>query len=259
MLDDRGYSGHLIRGQPPGALLDPTLRHMITKDIYWKEQCFALNEATLLDRAVEVSWVGGTYGNRVSPFLCLAFKMLQLGVDAEVLLFYLREGGEEFKYLRALAAFYVRLTSARDEEVYERLEPYLGDWRKLRTRGGSGWGLTTMDAFVDSLMEDKQACSVDLWMLVGRERLEDEDRLGEREVPEEIQKLLDDEDEEEDEEEGEKEEEEGEKEEKEEEEGEAEGDGEKGGDTDEEAGLGNAKESGAHEEGHGEAQSADQG
>ena len=38
MLDDRGYSGHLIRGQPPHLLFEEAVRNRITESYYWKEQ-----------------------------------------------------------------------------------------------------------------------------------------------------------------------------------------------------------------------------
>ena len=71
MLDNRGYTGPLVRGQNPLALLDAPLRDRITESYYWKEQCFGLNAATLLDRAVELTHVGGTYGvaQKPTPFL----------------------------------------------------------------------------------------------------------------------------------------------------------------------------------------------
>ena len=194
-LDDRGYSGHLIRGQPPHLLFEEAVRNRIIDSYYWKEQCFGLNAATLLDRAVDLTFVGGTYndGQRPTPFLCLAFKMLQLNVEREVVDVYLREGGEEFKYLRVLAAFYVRLTSESSEEVYTRLEPWLEDLRKLRRRGNQGYSLTTVDEFVDDLMTKERVCATSFWKLVGRQQLEDEDKLEERVSP--LQHMLDQEEE----------------------------------------------------------------
>ena len=45
-----------------------------------------------------------------TPFISLAFKLLTLVPEKEIVLEYLGREGEEWKYLRALAAFYVRLT-----------------------------------------------------------------------------------------------------------------------------------------------------
>ena len=97
MLDDRGYSGKLIRGQNPAMLMEKAVRDRITESYYWKEQCFGLNEATLCDRAVDVTYVGGITGTaqKPTPFLCLAFKLLQLAPEKDIILEYL--SNEEFK------------------------------------------------------------------------------------------------------------------------------------------------------------------
>ena len=61
-LDNRGYTGPLIRGVNPATLIETAVRDRITDSLYWKESCFGLNAATLLDRAAEMSYIGGTYG-----------------------------------------------------------------------------------------------------------------------------------------------------------------------------------------------------
>ena len=197
-LDDRGYSGPLIRGQNPASLIEEALRNRITQSLYWKEQCFGLNAATLLDRAVEVTYIGGTYGvgMRPTPFICLLFKLLTLVPDPEIVLEYLNNAGDEWKYVRALAAFYVRLTFEPDE-VYKTLEPLLLDSRKLRRRRKEEYTLTHMDDFVDELLNRERTCGTSLWKLPGRQVLEDLERLDPRESPlqEELDKM-DEEDEE---------------------------------------------------------------
>lgn len=213
MLDDRGYTGPLVRGAPPHQLLEEAVRNRITESYYWKEQCFGLNAATLCDRAAALTSIGGTYdaGRRATPFLCLALKLLQLHPSEAIVREYLAAGGEEeeeewggesgkrerggggddgFKYLRALAAFYVRLTSERSEDVYRLLEPLLRDRRKLRRRGNAGWALTWLDQFADDLLCKERVCATSLWKLAPREQLEDEGRLEERVSP--LQHLLDD-------------------------------------------------------------------
>ena len=231
MLDDRGYTGPLVRGGPPHQLLEEAVRNRITESYYWKEQCFGLNAATLCDRAAALTSLGGTYdaGRRATPFLCLALKLLQLHPSEAIVREYLAAGAEEgaeeeeeeelgalhdggseggdegerkgsgggggeggFKYLRALAAFYVRLTSERSEDVYRLLEPLLRDGRKLRRRGNAGWALTWVDQFVDDLLCRERVCATSLWKLVPREQLEDEGRLEERVSP--LAHLLDDDD-----------------------------------------------------------------
>lgn len=85
---------------------------------------------------------------------------------------YLEFGGEKFKYLRALAVFYIRLTRPA-KDVYTLLEPYLNDRRKLRRRGRAGTSLTFVDQFVDDLLTKERVCATTLWKMPKREILED--------------------------------------------------------------------------------------
>ena len=183
MLDERGYAGTTIHNVNPAHLLEKAVRDRIVDSYYWKESCFAINEATLCDRAAALNSLGGTYGGaqKPSPFLCLALKLLQLTPSKEIILEYLQQ--EEFKYLSALAAFYVRLTF-ESKDVYTTLEPLLGDWRKLRrrTREG-GYSLTHLDQFVDDLLTKSRVCGTSLMALPKRMVLEDLGQLDVRESP----------------------------------------------------------------------------
>jgi pre-mRNA-splicing factor 38A len=183
-LDNRGYSGPLIRGQNPALLLETAMRDRITDSLYWKESCFGLNAATLCDRAVELTHIGGTYGVGMKPtqFICLAFKLLTLVPDREIVLEYLNYGGEEWKYLRALAAFYVRLTFD-PPDVYKTLEPLLEDYRKLKQRRKDEYVLIHMDEFVDNLLTKDRVCGTSLWKLPARQILEDLEQLEEKISP----------------------------------------------------------------------------
>lgn len=195
MLDERGYEGITIHNQNPAHLLEKAVRDRITESYYWKEQCFAINEATLCDRAVEMTYLGGTYGQqKPSPFLCLTLKLLQLLPDREVIMEYLHQ--KDFKYLSALAAFYVRLTFD-PVDVYKTLEPLLGDYRKLRRRNKEGgYFLTYMDQFVDDLLTKERVCGTSLRKLPARTLLEDLGNLDVRVSPlaEEIEDIDRDED-----------------------------------------------------------------
>lgn len=105
-----------------------------------------------MDRAVELEYIGGMYGSyQPTEFICLVLKMLQLLPEKEIIIDLIKQ--EDFKqvmcithydsstnflysrYLRALAAFYLRLTG-RSKEIYQYLEPLLNDYRKLRVRTG---------------------------------------------------------------------------------------------------------------------------
>jgi len=110
-------------------------------------KCSSFVAESLIDKALELRCIGGVYGNqRPTEFLCLLLKLLQIQPEKEILVEYLR--AEEFKcvtspqipyqlkayrYLRALAALYVRMTF-RAADVYELLEELLKDYRKLRHR-----------------------------------------------------------------------------------------------------------------------------
>lgn len=180
LLDTRGYSGSSIRGQNPAHLLEKPVRERIIDCYYFREQCFGLNEATLCDRAEELTSIGGSYGDgaspKPSPFLCLVFKLLQLQPERAIVLEYLHQ--RELKYLTALAAFYVRLTFD-SKDVYGTLEPLLEDLRKLRHRTKAGVKLTFVDQFVDDLLTKDRVCGTSLWKLKRREDLE----IGERSSP----------------------------------------------------------------------------
>ncbi|OTB12760.1 hypothetical protein K445DRAFT_369074 [Daldinia sp. EC12] len=185
-LDERGSSAALApNGLNPATIMEKAVRERIVESYFWKEQCFGVNEADIVDRVVDhVSFVGGTHGanQKPSPFLCLAFKLLQLAPDDAVLDEYLRYGGEKFKYLRALACFYVRLTR-RAETVYKILEPFLEDRRKLRRKGRAGTSLTYVDQFVDDLLTKDRVCATSLWQMPKREILEDLELLEPRTSP----------------------------------------------------------------------------
>lgn len=203
MLDERGYHGVLIRGANPLLLFEKPVRDRITDSYYWKEQCFGLNAATLLDRAVELAFIGGTYGaaQKPTPFLCLAFKMLQLTPERDIVRYYLEQGErgddeeedavvgvdgmvkrEGWKYLRALAAFYIRLTW-EPKDIYETLEPYLSDYRKLKRRTREGYAMSYVDQFIDDLLTKDRVCATSLWKLPTRTQLEDLDVLEPRVSP----------------------------------------------------------------------------
>ncbi|KAF1847623.1 pre-mRNA-splicing factor 38A [Cucurbitaria berberidis CBS 394.84] len=228
LLDDRGYSGALIRGQNPALLFEKGVRDRITESYYWKEQCFGLNAATLCDRAADLKFIGGTTGimGKPTPFLCLAFKLLQLVPDKSIILEYLNFRGDEdeeeeagqngdgevkkeenghagseegdagkkeqdlnaagklgdFKYLRCLAAFYIRL-AWEPVEIYKTLEPLLTDYRKIKRRLKDAFTLTHVDQFIDDLLSKDRICATSLWKLPSRANLEDLDMLDPRESP----------------------------------------------------------------------------
>ncbi|GAA98551.1 hypothetical protein E5Q_05238 [Mixia osmundae IAM 14324] len=168
-----------IHGTNPQFLIETTIRYRIWDSNFWKEHCFALTAESIIDRAVALNYIGGTYGaSKPTDFLSLTLKMLQIQPSKEIVLEYLR--AEEFKYLRALAIFYIRLTFDA-MEVYEILEPLLEDYRKLRYRQLDGsYSIMTIDAFVDSLLTEERVCEIQLPRLTLRRVLEETESLPSR-------------------------------------------------------------------------------
>ncbi|EWC48101.1 pre-mRNA-splicing factor 38 [Drechslerella stenobrocha 248] len=177
MLDSRGlYDGPTIHSMNPVRLIEKIIRERIIDSMYWKEQAWGLNAATLMDRAVDLTYVGGQYANqKPTAFICLVLKLLQLNPERDIILEYLND--DEFKYLRALAAFYIRLTWPA-AEVYKTLEPLMRDYRKLRLRTIAGFRLTFVDEFIDELLTKERVCDIALPRIPTRMQLEDTDELG---------------------------------------------------------------------------------
>ncbi|VVT53841.1 uncharacterized protein SAPINGB_P003777 [Magnusiomyces paraingens] len=177
---DRGVvsGGTSIHNINPGLLVEKILRERIFESLYYKEKCFGLNVATLCDRAVELEYIGGQYANhRVSPFLCLLYKLILLQPKHDIVLLYLTQN--DFKYLTAIAAFYVRLFF-EPHQVFATLEPLLADKRKLRFRSMAGVSLTYMDEYIDTLLTQDRVCDITLPRLPKRIVLEDAEKLEPR-------------------------------------------------------------------------------
>ncbi len=175
----------------PAFLIEKIIRERILDSIYYKDQCFGLTAATVLDRIANLKYVGGSYGVlRPTEFICLIFKMLQLNPKKEIILEYLMD--DEFKYLRVVAAFLVRLTFPA-KEVYTTLEPLLVDYRKLKVRHVNGWRIETMDEYIDALLTSNRGFDIALPNLMTRSLLEDLDELEPRVSPLEAELASDDE------------------------------------------------------------------
>jgi len=169
-----------VHGTNPQYLVDRIVRVKIYNDAYWKEFCFGLTTESFIDRAIEIDYVGGTYGGRRRPakFLCLFLKMLQIQPDDDVVMEYIKQA--DFKYLRCLGAAYLRI-SARPMTVYQTLEPLLADYRKLRYRDMQGkLSIIHMDEFVDWLLREETVCDVTMPQLPRREVLEETVQLAPR-------------------------------------------------------------------------------
>lgn len=138
-----------------------------------------LSGETLLDKAVELEYLGSTISaaSKPAPFVCLLLKLLQIQPDKDIAVAYVQQ--DEFKYVRALGAVYMRL-AASAVDVYLYLEPLLADWRKVRTRTTTSWDVTTIDQIVDGLLTDDSFFGIALPYLPRRDTLEKSGKLQPR-------------------------------------------------------------------------------
>ncbi|MES1905753.1 MAG: Pre-mRNA-splicing factor 38A, partial [Paramarteilia canceri] len=116
----------------------------------------------IVEKAESLKYFGGTYGSNTlpTPFLSLLLKMLQLQPDKDIINEFLN--CEDMKYLQALAAFYIRLT-ANSQDIYELLEPFLSDFRKLRYFDSEkSMVFVYFDDFIDNLIREERFCGISM-------------------------------------------------------------------------------------------------
>ncbi|KAL9188782.1 hypothetical protein ACHAXT_007160 [Thalassiosira profunda] len=159
-----------VHGTNPQNLVEYITRQKIYDSLYWKEECFGLSASDVATKGAELKALGGSYGgnNKPTRFLCLALKMLQIQPEEGIVEEFLQN--EDFKYVRALGAFYLRLTG-RPAEIYELIEPLYNDYRKLRFRDPTGWRITHVDELADELLNSDRYCGIALPHLPKREVL----------------------------------------------------------------------------------------
>ncbi|TXG65191.1 hypothetical protein EZV62_006466 [Acer yangbiense] len=165
-----------IRGTNPQNLVEKILRSKIYQNTYWKEQCFGLTAETLVDKAMELDHLGGTFGGnrKPTPFMCLVMKMLQIQPEKDIVVEFIKN--DDYKYVRVLGAFYLRLTGT-DVDIYRYLEPLYNDYRKLRKKLPDGSELFVcfvLNGFrvIDELLTNDYSCDVALPRVKKRLNLE---------------------------------------------------------------------------------------
>lgn len=166
-----------IHGTNPQYLVEKIIRSRIYDSKYWKEECFALTAELLVDKAMELRYLGGVYGGNIkpTPFLCLTLKMLQIQPEKDIVVEFIKN--EEFKYVRALGAFYMRLTGS-SLDSYKYLEPLYNDNRKLRRQNKQAqFELVHMDEFIDELLREERVCDVILPRIQKRHILEENNEI----------------------------------------------------------------------------------
>jgi pre-mRNA-splicing factor 38A len=141
-----------------------------------------------------VEAVGFVFGgfSRPTPFICLLLKLIQIKPDKETIVAYLSLSDgpltddvslqrSDMRYLRALAAVYVRLALPRSPQLYELLEPLLADCRKLSAVHADGRAFRLpIDSLVELLLSQigEPVLGLALPPLVKREVLEKRRQLG---------------------------------------------------------------------------------
>lgn len=172
-----------IKGINPQYLVEKIIRTRIYDSRYWKEECFALTAELLVDKAMELKSIGGVYGGNVKPcaFICLILKMLQIQPEKDIIIEFIRN--EDFKYVRALGAMYMRLTG-NSVDVHKYLEPLYVDYRKMKRLNKAGkYELIHMDELIDELLHSERVCDIALPRLQKRQVLEETNELEPRISP----------------------------------------------------------------------------
>ncbi|KAG8327346.1 pre-mRNA-splicing factor 38A [Homalodisca vitripennis] len=166
-----------VKGTNPQYLIEKIIRSRIYDSKYWKEECFALSAELVVDKAMELRYIGGVFGGNIkpTPFLCLTLKMLQIQPEKDIIVEFLKN--EDFKYVRALGAFYMRLVGT-SLDCYKYLEPLFNDSRKLRRQNRQGqFELVHMDEFIDELLTEERVCDVILPRIQKRHVLEENNEI----------------------------------------------------------------------------------
>ncbi|NXH09622.1 PR38A factor, partial [Bucco capensis] len=171
---------HSIHGTNPQYLVEKIIRTRIYESKYWKEECFGLTAELVVDKAMELKYVGGVYGGNIkpTPFLCLTLKMLQIQPEKDIIVEFIKN--EDFKYVRMLGALYMRLTGTAID-CYKYLEPLYNDYRKIKSQNrNGGFELMHVDEFIDELLHEERVCDIILPRLQKRYVLEEAEQLEPR-------------------------------------------------------------------------------
>ncbi|XP_077981399.1 pre-mRNA-splicing factor 38A-like [Glandiceps talaboti] len=171
---------HSVKGTNPQYLVEKIIRSRIYESRYWKEECFALSAELLVDKAMELKYIGGVYGGNVkpTPFLCLVLKMLQIQPEKDIVVEFIRN--EDFKYVRCLGALYMRLVG-NSLDCFKYLEPLYNDYRKIKVMNKMGvFELSHVDEYMDELLREERSCDVILPRLQKRQVLEETNQIEQR-------------------------------------------------------------------------------
>ncbi|CAD8047108.1 unnamed protein product [Paramecium primaurelia] len=178
--DEQQEKQHLANDGRQMTLIDQIIRNKVFNCRYWKEDCFGLTAVTLVDKACKLDCVGVTYSGtgKPLPFLCLLMKLLQINPEKEIIIEFLKS--KDYKYISALAMFYIRLTS-KPKEAYPAIEQFYADFRKIRIRNLDGtFAIWHMDELAEKLLNEENIFGISLPRYQKRWILEEQGQLEPR-------------------------------------------------------------------------------
>ena len=121
------------------------LRNRVFNSYYWKEKCFGLTSETIIDKILELKYIGGMNhsSNQPTDFICLFIKLLQLNPSEEIIDEYLSD--PDLKYLRALTALFIRFAYP-PVKIYTKLEKWKNLIMMMNQKENQKWILTNIIA-----------------------------------------------------------------------------------------------------------------
>ena len=152
------------------------LRNRVFNSYYWKEKCFGLTSETIIDKILELKYIGGMNhsSNQPTDFICLFIKLLQLNPSEEIIDEYLSD--PDLKYLRALTALFIRFAYP-PVKIYNKLEKLYCDYKKLVILKSKGYAIIHMDEYIDSLLNEEHIFEISLPKIPKRNVLEENGEL----------------------------------------------------------------------------------
>ena len=153
------------------------LRNRVFNSYYWKEKCFGLTSETIIDKILELKYIGGMNhsSNQPTDFICLFIKLLQLNPSEEIIDEYLSD--PDLKYLRALTALFIRFAYP-PYKIYTKLEKLYCDYKKLVILKSKGYAIIHMDEYIDQLLNDEHIFEISLPKIPKRSVLEENGELS---------------------------------------------------------------------------------
>ena len=145
-----------IHGTAPQHLIDTATRQKIYRSVYWNQYCFGVNLLLFVDRSQNLKGIGGLYGTYKHPsnFICLFLKLLELEPSEEIIFSFINTKSWQMKYLRLLAALYIRFVYSSDK-IFEILEPLESNYNKIAVLTDNGYILKYFDEIIYSFLTEK--------------------------------------------------------------------------------------------------------